>query len=327
MSTHCEECDWTFDCWNDASRCRKRPCSLGPAAGSGRKSQSTSTRAGNPAGVRSAKLPAPYYEADGITLYCGDCRGIVPHLDRVDAAITDPPYGETSLEWDVWPDGWPTAVIPVANSLWCFGSLRMFWEQIHEFAEWKLAQDVVWEKHNGSGFASDRFRRVHELAIQFYRGEWSEIYAQVPLWGEHRASQTIRRGKTPHLGVNGADAKIEGQRLMRSVIFANSCHGDAVNETQKPEAIVWPLMEYSVPDGGIVLDPFAGSGTVLAVALVQGKRAIGIEKRESQCKEIVCRLSQGVLNFPVGSRAEGNPEAGRNRGSTTDQAQNIKADQ
>jgi site-specific DNA-methyltransferase (adenine-specific) len=43
------------------------------------------------------------------------------------------------------------------------------------------------------------------------------------------------------------------------------------------------------------VDCFAGSGTTLAVARKTGRRAIGIEKRESQCQRIVERLSQGEL--------------------------------
>src|SRR6185312_2762521 len=35
----------------------------------------------------------PYYEHAGITIYCGDCREILPSLPKVDAVITDPPYG------------------------------------------------------------------------------------------------------------------------------------------------------------------------------------------------------------------------------------------
>lgn len=35
----------------------------------------------------------PYYEHGGITIYHGDCREILPHLPKVDAVITDPPYG------------------------------------------------------------------------------------------------------------------------------------------------------------------------------------------------------------------------------------------
>lgn len=31
--------------------------------------------------------------SDGVTLYCGDCRDILPTLGKVDAVVTDPPYG------------------------------------------------------------------------------------------------------------------------------------------------------------------------------------------------------------------------------------------
>lgn len=38
-------------------------------------------------------LPKPYYEHGGITIYCADCRDILPTLDPVDLVLTDPPYG------------------------------------------------------------------------------------------------------------------------------------------------------------------------------------------------------------------------------------------
>ncbi|MCD6706823.1 MAG: hypothetical protein LT080_10290 [Thiobacillus sp.] len=50
----------------------------------------------------------PYYQDDHVTLYHGDALEILPALPMADAIITDPPYGETSLDWDKWPDGWPS---------------------------------------------------------------------------------------------------------------------------------------------------------------------------------------------------------------------------
>ena len=35
----------------------------------------------------------PYYDQDGITIYHGDCRDVLPTLDPVDLVLTDPPYG------------------------------------------------------------------------------------------------------------------------------------------------------------------------------------------------------------------------------------------
>lgn len=225
----------------------------------------------------------------------------MPTLPPCDAIIADPPYGETSLEWDVWPKGWPALMLAHTRQLWCFGSTRMFRDQHSEFLAWKFAQDIVWEKHNGSGSASDRFRRVHEMAYHFYTGEWKTLH-HVPVMTQDATKRTLRRKSRPtHWGDIGAQSYASqdgGPKMMRSVIPVRSCHGYAVNETQKPEGIVWPLLEYSVPVGGTVIDPFAGSGTVLSVARQQGKRAIGIELRESQCEEITRRLSQGVLLTP-----------------------------
>src|SRR2546429_94107 len=96
----------------------------------------------------------PYYEENGITIYHGDCREIVALLPHVDVTIADPPYGQTSLRWDKKVRGW-AKVIP-SNALWCFGSMRFFMESLKEFENWKLAQDVVWRKHNGSSFHADR---------------------------------------------------------------------------------------------------------------------------------------------------------------------------
>ena len=243
----------------------------------------------------------PYFKDEFVTLYHGDFREILPAmlgLWRFDAVITDPPYGETSLDWDVWPQYWPAMMAPYANSLWCFGSLRMFWENRDDFQAWKLAQEIVWEKHNGSGPRVDRFRRVHELAVQFFQGSWDDVYKSPVMTHDALKIRARRQGGPTHWNSTGPStfaSEEGGPRLMRSVIHVPSCHGYAVNETQKPEGIVRPLMEYSVPPGGIVLDPFAGSGTTLAVARQQGKRSIGIEKREEQCEAIARRLGQGDL--------------------------------
>lgn len=241
-----------------------------------------------------------FYQDEYITLYHGDAREIVPSLEgAVDAVITDPPYGETSLEWDRWPAGWPGLLIEKTKSLWCFGSLRMFMDKAHEFKDWKLAQDIIWEKHNGSNSSNDRFRRMHEGAAHFYRGEWGGIYKN-PQYTYDAVQKSVKRTKnrTAHWGDIGQSAfKSEdgGPRLQGSVIYARSCHGYAVHPTQKPEAIVTPILQYSVPKGGTVLDLFSGSGTTLIVAKKYGCRAIGIEGRRDFCERMVDRLSQGIL--------------------------------
>jgi site-specific DNA-methyltransferase (adenine-specific) len=243
----------------------------------------------------------PYYEHGGVALFHGDCRELLPQLTGgVGAVVTDPPYGETALAWDRWPAGWPALVRPLlapSGSLWCFGSLRMFLEQAADFAGWRFAQDVVWEKQNGSGFHADRFKRVHEVAAHFYPegARWEALHKDPPVTLDAVARKVTRRLGPAHTGKVGGhlyESEDGGPRLMRSVLQVRNCHGHAEHPTQKPEGIVLPLVRYSCPPGGLVLDPFAGSGTTLVVAKSLGRRAIGIEADERHCETAARRLSQ-----------------------------------
>lgn len=243
----------------------------------------------------------PYYKDEAITLYHGDAREILPAIDIPECVvIADPPYGDTSLEWDRWPVGWVQALPASARQLWCFGSMRMFLNHRDDFTEWTYGQEIVWEKHNGSGFANDRFKRVHEFAMHWYRGPWKELNVEAQYVAEATARTVRRKTRPAHTGhIKDSSYRSEdgGLKLQRSVIYARSCHGYATNETQKPEAIVEPLVRYSAPVGSLIVAPFAGSGTDLAVAKQTGRRAIGVEMRESQCEAAAKRLDQGVFNF------------------------------
>jgi site-specific DNA-methyltransferase (adenine-specific) len=248
-------------------------------------------------------MTAPYFDDGTVQLWLGDCREIVPTLGlKADLVCTDPPYGETSLTWDAWPDGWPALAASVSSSLWAFGSMRMFLEHGAEFtaAGWKFSQDIVWEKHNGSGFHADRFKRVHEHALHWYLGDWRDQRRVVPTTSDavKRVVRTKRRpvqmgqiDKAPFVSDDG------GPRLMRSVLQVRSMHGRAIAPTEKPVGILEPLISYSCPPGGLVLDLFAGSGSTLEAARQCGRRAVGIERDEAQLEKAAQRLSQGVLDF------------------------------
>lgn len=206
--------------------------------------------------------------------------------ESFDCILTDPPYGETSLTWDKWPEGWPGQVRRVlkrSGSMWVFGSQRMFFERAGEFAAWKFSHDVVWEKHNGTGLFNDRFRRVHELALHFYRDDakWADVY-KCPQYTNDARARTVRKKGRPAqwIGATGETvyrSEDGGPRLMRSVQFVRSEHGRASHPTQKPIGIVEPLLLYACPPGGRILDIFAGSGTTGVVARRHGMDAVLIE--------------------------------------------------
>jgi site-specific DNA-methyltransferase (adenine-specific) len=247
-------------------------------------------------------MAEPYYQDDRVTLYHGRFEKILPTLrEEIDLIIADPPYAETSLEWDSWPNGWPSKLIGYGAAMWCFGSMRMFLERREEFADWRLSQDcfapAIWEKQNGTGFTTDRFKRVHEHLTHWYRGPWEGIHHEVPRYQHDGPDKTVlNRGRTPHTGVIGSAAyRDDGRRMARSVIYAPNMHGRAINETQKPEGLLAPLIEYGCPPGGMVLDPFAGSCSTLIAARHLGRRAIGIEAREDQCESAARWLSAQPL--------------------------------
>lgn len=240
----------------------------------------------------------PYWSDGVVTLYHARCDDMLPGLPQADCIVTDPPYGETSLEWDRWSARWPALAAFATSSLWCFGSMRMFLEHAGDFDGWKLSQDVVWEKHNGSGFHADRFKRVHEHATHWYRGDWADVYHKVPTTPDATARAVRRKFRPPHTGHIEASSYVSeegGPRLMRSVIAVRSMHGRALHPTEKPVGILTPLIEYACPPGGLVIDPFAGSGSTLEAARLSGRRAIGIEVREDYCEVAATRLSQAVL--------------------------------
>lgn len=244
----------------------------------------------------------PYFEGDGVTLYLGDMREILPALGiTVDLVVADPPYGETSLPWDRWPDGWLQVAAGVSRSLWCFGTLRMFLAHVAEFqdAGWRFSQDVIWEKANGTGFATDRFRRVHEIATHWYVGAWRDIYhdtPRTPYTGPDKHDRA-RSCKGKHYGAIGSYVYLDdGTRLARSVQKMPSVRG-GLHPTEKPVPLLDQLIRYACPPNGTVLDPFAGSGSTLEAARLAGRRAIGIEIDERYAERAARRLAQVPLDL------------------------------
>ena len=172
-----------------------------------------------------------------------------------------------------------------------------------DFSGWKLSQEVIWEKHNGTGFFNDRFRRVHETVGHFYREgtSWADVFKS-PQFTMDATARTVRKKAKPAQwqGAVGAATYVSedgGPRLMRSVLQVRSEHGRAIHPTQKPLKIIGHLIEYACPKGGLILSPFLGSGSDLVAAKSLGMRGVGIEADERYCELAADRLRQGVLSF------------------------------
>lgn len=244
----------------------------------------------------------PYFAHDGVTLHLGDVFEVLPQLGSFDLVVTDPPYGETSLDWDTYPAGWPQLLTGHASSMLCFGSMRMFVDRWADFAGWRMSQDVVWDKGRATSPAADRFRRVHEHVLHFYRGQWRDLHHQTPRVhldqrGRHSHATTRHAGPSTQSGYGPSTWVETGTRLVESVLYATKNRTGSINPTEKPVSVLELLIEYACPPGGTVLDLFAGSGSIAVAARHTGRSAVLIEKREEQCETIALRLSQGVLDL------------------------------
>jgi site-specific DNA-methyltransferase (adenine-specific) len=222
-----------------------------------------------------------------VLLLTGDCRTDLADLGPFDMILADPPYGDTSLDWDRQVSGWEAVAhgcIKPTGSMWVFGSMRFFMATSAAIlsAGWRYAQDIVWEKHNGSGFHADRFKRVHEHAVQFYRSDapWSGVFNEMQKTMDATARTVRRKRRPPHMGnieVGHYASEDGGPRLMRSVIDVRSCHGTAIHPTEKPVGLLQILIRTSCPPGGVVGDMFAGSGAAGEACAQAGRDYVGVE--------------------------------------------------
>ena len=252
----------------------------------------------------------PFYADEHVRIYRGDSREVLPVLAedatiRFDSCCTDPPFGETSAPWDCWPDGWVDevdVVLPSSASLWCFGSARMFLDHRDDFAHWRYAQEALWVKRNGTGPTSrDRLVKIHEWAYHWYRGRWGDLHHE---WEREPAGAdkgTVR--KLARAAAHQRDGRQnawtdDGTRQPRSVTYlieSPSVRYQQRHQDEKPLAAVIPLVRECTPPGGLVLDPFAGSGTTGIAARMIGRRAVLIEADERTCEIAAVRLAEQTL--------------------------------
>lgn len=230
-----------------------------------------------------------------VTILKGDCRTAMLEHAPFDMLIADPPYGDTSLDWDRRCSGWIEVageLLKPTGSMWVFGSMRFF-QEVGFGRRWQFAQDLVWEKHNGSAFHADRFKRVHEHVCQYYLGSWSDVYNDVQTTPDATA-RTVRRKKRPphtgHIEAGWYESEDGGPRIMRSVIYMRSRHGRAIHPTEKPSDLIEILIRTSCPPGGVVGDLFAGSGAAGEAAMRAGRRYVGCEIDSEMADKASARL-------------------------------------
>lgn len=251
----------------------------------------------------------PYYEQDGIVIYCGDCREVLPTLVRVDHVITDPPYFRDVYQRLRSPNTDPSSGAPMrmrigirnhqysstsieklgAGAIGCVDELfePVSVEIARLVARWALVFSDVENCH--------RWREALELAgLRYARtGAWVKGNCTPQFSGDRPAAGfeaiTIMHGRS-RCKWNGGGKP--------AVWHHNIClDEDRAHPAQKPHALFAQLIALFTDPGELILDPFMGSGTTLLAAKNLGRRAIGIELKEEYAEVAAKRLGQAVMQF------------------------------
>jgi len=171
---------------------------------------------------------------------------------------------------------------------------------------WYLRQDIIWHKPNPMPESvTDRCTKAHEYVFlltkserYFYDAEAVSEASKYP--DDNRKARQKPEDYESQMGelgqiravINPSGARTYPTRNRRSVWTITTKPYGGAHFAVMPADLVKPCILAGCPEGGVVLDPFMGSGTVAAVAQDAGRRAIGIELNPEYCNLIAKRFKQ-----------------------------------
>lgn len=215
----------------------------------------------------------PYYEDDLVTLYQGDCREVTAWLEA-DVLVTDPPYG---IAWSThgggrdlrnWSPRKAKAGIIGDEDTSARDDVLVAWgdKPAVIFGSPLIApppsaiQALVWRKPVDAGVVGARFPWRRDVEMVYLLGQWPRV-------NPNRSSVIESKG--------GLERYRNGH----------------------PHAKPTPILEHLIAEtpGGVVADPFAGSGSTLVAAKMLGRKSIGVEADEKWCELAASRLAQDTL--------------------------------
>ncbi len=191
------------------------------------------------------------------TLYLGDCREVLPTLGRVDAVVTDPPYG-----------------IGASAGVGKYGRL-------------KVADDLAWD--------SEAPDLTPILALDVPTIIWGGNYFNLPpsrcflIWdkGAGFRGRDFAECEQAWVSVDG------NARVLNRDPLAAKDYRAKVHPTQKPiEVMRWCIAHLGEQD--LILDPYMGSGSTGVAALLMGRSFVGIEREPAYFEAACQRLREAT---------------------------------
>jgi site-specific DNA-methyltransferase (adenine-specific) len=227
--------------------------------------------------------------------------------NSIDLVIADPPYGlgkdygndsdkKAYSDFLQWTEHWLTLAIPKikqSGSLYIFTTWR-YSPEIFVFlkSQMIMLNEIIWDRKVPSmGGSTRRFSSVHDT-IGFF-AKTKDYYfdidsVRIPYDKETKKARTrsIFVGKKwLEVGYNPKD--------VWSVSRLHRIHSEREDHpTQKPLEIIERMIKASCPEDGIVLDPFAGSGTTIAGCLLNNRHYVAFEVNPDYYEIILSRIKR-----------------------------------
>jgi len=217
----------------------------------------------------------PYYQDGKVTIYHGDCRDVLPSL-RADAVVTDPPF-KISQAYSAAVD---------ADNLDAVASLIDV-SRLLLGCTTPGSVLVAFYDNRIMPFGMDAMRRAGWQYLRFLA-----FYRR---WGNAHQMNGWMSTTDPVLvfGNPGERPRFPGGKWRHDTYVKASPDVGAVDHpARKPTEFVAQLVERVTPPGGVVLDPYLGSGSTAVAAVAAGVRCVGIEAEERYCELAARRCSQ-----------------------------------
>ncbi len=190
------------------------------------------------------------------TLVRGDCLAILPELPResVDFILTEPPYLVSYTSRD------NRSVLNDDNDAW----LMPAFSEMYRVLMWnRFCVSFYGWPHTDSFFTAFRAAGFRVVGHLVFRKRYNSSVNL--LRHQHEVAYLLAKGY-PRRPVNPISDVIDW-----------TYSGNKLHPTEKPLSALLPLVETFSTQGGLVLDPFSGSGSTLHAAKVLGRRYLGIE--------------------------------------------------
>lgn len=230
----------------------------------------------------------PYYEERYAVLYKGDSRKVIQRLEWgiADVMWTDPPYGvdydsggrKIANDTGTSMTELITKVFRIADTVLKPGAaIYIAHADIWVDAVLRTIRDVGW-KHKGT---------LIWLKDSFVMGRKDYHWQHEPILYCRKPGKA---GRFQDYGWYGGHNR-------SSVLAFKKPRRNPEHPTMKPISLIERCLMDTCPPGGVVLDPFAGSGSTLRAAKNLHRFGIGIELEEKYCKYIARSLGQESLEL------------------------------